>query len=243
MRPRRGLPGTRAIVRTHRPWRNRLLVTTIAVVACIAVASVAFEVGRRSTAGAVHGDGLISANVQLRQQLETLSADRDGLRASVDTAAAQLQMARAAQDSMAQQVKSAEVEIAQLKEDLGFFESLLPAPADTSGIHVRSFRVSRDDPSQAVHYRLLVMQGGSKAFVEQPEFRGELQFTISAIRGGRPLTLTLPQQGERALPAIRLKHYQRIEGDLPVPQDVEVRAISVRVMQGGQVRASQSATL
>jgi hypothetical protein len=41
---------------------------------------------------------------------------------------------------------------------------------------------------------------------------------------------------------VRLTHYQRIEGDLMVPQGAEVRAVMVRIVQNGQVRATQSAT-
>jgi hypothetical protein len=179
----------------------------------------------------------------LQQQLVDITGERDRLRATANTAGAELQMARAAQERLAQQLKTAEADVGQLKEDLGFFESLLPATGDTSGIHVRSFRVALDEAQpRAVHYRLLAMQGGSKAFVEQPDFMGELQFTISAVRDGKPLALTLPQPGDPPLPKVRLTHYQRIEGDLMVPQGAEVRAVMVRIVQNGQVRATQSAT-
>jgi hypothetical protein len=172
-----------------------------------------------------------------------VTAERDRLRVTANTAEAELQMSHAAQERLVQQLKAAEADAVQLNEDLGFFESLLPATGDTSAIHVRSFRVTLDEAqARAVHYRLLAMQGGSKAFVEQSEFRGDLQFTISAIRGGKPLTLTLPQPGAPPLPAVRLTHYQHIEGDLAIPQDAEVRAVSARIVQNGQVRATQSAT-
>lgn len=208
-----------------------------------AVAAWGYYAGRHPADPQAASGDLAVANAALRQQLAEVSAERDTLRATANTAEAQLEMARAAQAGLAQQMKSAEADVVQLKEDLGFFESLLPATGDTSGIHVRSFRVSMEDAQpHAVHYRLLVMQGGSKAFVEQPEFQGELQFTISATKGGKPLTLSLPQSGESPLPTVRLTHYQRIEGDLPIPQDAEVRAVSVRIIQRGQVRATQSAT-
>lgn len=244
LRPRRGLRSARAVVRVHRPWRLWLtaaLVPTLMAVVGIALAIWAYGTGRH--AAEAQPEDLLADNAQLRRQLAEVSVERDGLRISANTAEAQLQMARAAQDGLAQQLKSAETDVAQLKEDLGFFESLLPATGDTSGIHVRSFRVGMDEAQpRAVHYRLLVMQGGSRAFVEQPEFRGELQFTISAIRGGKPLTLSLPQASDARPPAVRLTHYQRIEGDLAIPHDAEVRGVSVRIVKGGQVHATQSAT-
>lgn len=244
LRPRRGLRSASAIVRMHRPWRMRLFITVVcAVLAVGAIAVGAYNAGRQSAKSGFTDIQLPADHAALREQLAEVSAERDGLRQSANTAEAQLQMARAARERMAEQVKSAEAEVAQLKEDLGFFESLLPAAGDTSGIHVRSFRVALDETQpRAMHYRLLVMQGGSKAFVEQPEFKGELQFTISANRQGKPLTLVLPQSGDAPMPAIRLTHYQRIEGDLAIPQDAEVRAVSVRIVQNGQVRANQSAT-
>lgn len=242
LRPSRGLRSARAIVRTHRPWRSWLAMVVIVAVVSGALAAWAYQAGRQAAAPGGVDANLADAHARLQQQLAAVAAERDSLRQSANTAEAQLQMARAAHERMAVQVKSAEAEVAQLKEDLGFFESLLPATGDTSGIHVRSFRVSLDEAQpHAVHYRLLVMQG-SRAFVAQQEFRGELQFTISGNRHGKPLTLTVPQPGNPALPTVRLTHYQRIEGDLPIPPDAEVRAVSVRIVQGGQVRASQSAT-
>ncbi|MCA3184165.1 MAG: DNA-binding protein [Cupriavidus sp.] len=243
LRPRSKPRAGRAIVRTHRPWRAWLLVGVLASVVGAVAGVSGFEVGRHSAAPHGVGADLASAHEELGRRLAEVSAERDSLRQSANTAEAQLQMARTAQAHMAEQVKAAEAEVAQLKEDLGFFESLLPATADTSGIHVRSFRVALDEAQpRALHYRLLVMQGGSKAFVAQPEFRGEVQFTISGNRHGKPLTLVLPQSGDAPLPAVRLTHYQRIEGDLAIPQDAEVRAVSVRIVQNGQVRTTQTAT-
>lgn len=243
LRLRGRLRAGRAIVRTHRPWRNWLVVALLMGVAGAIAGVSAFEAGRRLAPPRDTDAGMAAAHQLLRQQLAEVSAERDSLRQSANTAEAQLQMSRTAQERMAEQVKSAQAEVAQLKEDLGFFESLLPASGDMSGIHVRSFRVALDETQpRALHYRLLIMQGGSKAFVEQPEFKGEVQFTISGNRHGKPLTLMLPQPGDAPLPAIRLKHYQRIEGDLAIPQDAEVRAVSVRIVQNGQVRTSQTAT-
>ncbi|MGO4304813.1 DUF6776 family protein [Cupriavidus sp. RAF12] len=239
LRPRKGLRSSRAMLRGHRSWRTWALSVALLLFVGTCLALWVYTANSRMTGG----QELAAINAQLRTQLAEVTAERDRLRAGADTAEAQLEMAHAAQDQLARQLKTAEAEAGQLKEDLGFFETLLPTSGDTSGIHVRSFRVAMDETRpHAMHYRLLVMQGGSKAFVEQPEFRGELQFIISAIRSGKPLTLTVPQPSDPPLPAVRLTHYQRIEGDLGIPQDAEVRAVSVRVLQNGQVRATQSVT-
>jgi hypothetical protein len=123
-----------------------------------------YEMGRRAAKPAVRRVTDGSEDVaQLQQQLVDITGERDRLRATANTAGAELQMARAAQERLAQQLKTAEADVGQLKEDLGFFESLLPATGDTSGIHVRSFRVALDEAQpRAVHYRLLAMQVGRR---------------------------------------------------------------------------------
>lgn len=255
LRPRRGLRGSRAVIRAHRPWRSWMMGAVLLLAIGAGVAVWAYEAGQRTgqrtgqhrPTGAPEPEAAnvrqpVPAQAELLAQLKAATDERDRLRAGADTAEAELRMARAAQERLAEQLKAAEAETAQLKEDLGFFETLLPATGDTSGVHVRSFRVTRDEARpHALHYRLLVMQGGSRAFVPQPEFQGNLEFTISAMRGGKPATLTVPQAGGPGLPPVKFQHYQRIEGDLPVPQDAEIRSVSVRIVQNGQVRAVQSA--
>ncbi|CAG9169982.1 DUF6776 family protein [Cupriavidus pampae] len=245
LRPRRGLRGSRAVIRAHRSWRSWMMGAVLLLAIGVGLAVWAYDAGQRGTQGPSVGGAVTPEpavqDAELRDALKAVTGERDRLRAGADTAEAELRMARAAQERLAEQLKAAEAESAQLKEDLGFFETLLPATGDTSGVHVRSFRVTRDETQpHALHYRLLVMQGGSRAFVPQPEFQGNLEFTITALRAGKPLTVTAPQSGGPSLPQVRFQHYQRIEGDLAVPPDAEIRAVAVRVVQNGQVRAAQS---
>ena len=239
LRPRRSSLSRRLAVRSHLPWPMRALAAVLVVVVGALVAGWAYDAGRRLTGAA---PDITAENAALRQQVASMAAQRERLQAVANTAEAQLQMARAAQEGLAQQLKAAEGEVAQVKEDLAFFESLLPASGNTSGIHVRSFRVSLDEADALkMHYRLLIMQGGSKAFSSLPEFRGELQLVVSLMRDGNPVTLSLPEAGTSALPGLRLTHYQRIEGAFALPAGAVARAVTVRILQNGQLRATQTA--
>ncbi|WP_029043649.1 MULTISPECIES: DUF6776 family protein [Cupriavidus] len=240
LRPRRAPMSRPLAVRSHRPWPVRVLGGALVAALVAAVAGGAYYAGRRAVGAA--GPDMAAQNRALRGQVAAVSAERDRLQAAANTADAQLQMARGAQRGLAQQLKTAEGEVAQLQEDLAFFESLLPASGNTSGIHVRSFRVSVDEAdTQKMHYRLLVMQGGSKAFSSLPEFRGELQLVASLVRDGQPVTLNLGEDQAGALPDLRLTHYQRIEGTFALPAGAAVQAVTVRILQNGQLRATQTA--
>lgn len=239
LRPRRGALSRPLAVRSHRSWPVRVLGAVLMAILLAAAAGWAYHAGR-GLAGA--GADMKVENRALREQLASMSAQRERLQAVANTAESQLQMARGAQEGLVQQLKAAEGEVALLKEDLAFFESLLPAGGNTSGIHVRSFRVSLDEADTLkMHYRLLVMQGGSKAFSSMPEFRGELQLVVSLMRDGKPVTLNLDEDQAGSLPDLRLTHYQRIEGTFPLPAGAAVRAVTVRILQNGQLRATQTA--
>ncbi|CAG9183536.1 hypothetical protein LMG23992_05016 [Cupriavidus laharis] len=184
----------------------------------------------------------VASQPEVLARLEAVSAERDALRAGASTAESRLRMASAAQERMAQQLRAAQEEAGQLKEDLAFFEALLPADNHKGGIHIRSFRVEAGmADTQRLQYRLLLMQGGARAFAEPAEFRGELEFVVAMVRKGKPATLTVPA-ARQAGTALRVRHYQRLEGELDIPPGADVRHVTVRVMQNGTLRAKQSAT-
>lgn len=145
-------------------------------------------------------------------------------------------VADSAQLALQKQLRAAEAELGQLRADLAFFETMLPA-SGSGGLQVRNLRatVAEGKPG-AIHYRLL-LQG-------TPAPGQALRFVVAGQRGGKPATLTLPpapvpaaaSAGSPALRALR-----RVEGELPLPADMQPRHITVEVMQGAQVAASQRA--
>ncbi|GGP21657.1 hypothetical protein GCM10010970_21570 [Silvimonas iriomotensis] len=116
----------------------------------------------------------------------------------------QLQMADAARTALAGDLSSAQQELASSRERLAFFETLLTA---NDRAHQVSFASCEFEPGEQNkwHYRLTVVQGVDRA----PEFDGVLN--ISATSKARPARIEFAQQ------TVRIKHYQRIEGDVTVP--------------------------
>jgi hypothetical protein len=246
LRRRKALLSSRISVRAQLPWPLRVLLAALLLGAAAAVAVWAYDAGRRLTG--THAGDLKAENQVLREKLAEATQARDQLSGTANTVEAQLQMERTAQQRLAEQVKALEADNSQLKEDLAFFESLLPAPNNASGIQIRGFRVSADDKDpRRVTYHVLLMQGGGKAFAPLPEFRGGLQLVVSLVQAGKPATITLPdaqRAAEAAVPSdLRFTHYQRIEGVFTIPTDAVVKSVLVRVVQNGQIRASQSAVL
>ncbi|GIZ52893.1 hypothetical protein NCCP691_29070 [Noviherbaspirillum aridicola] len=180
------------------------------------------------------------APAELREQLDALTAERDKLSTLANAAESQLNMEKAAQKQLAAQLKTLETENARLKEDLAFFESLLPNAAGPQGVAIRRLKVDHIAPNQ-LRYRVLIMQGGAASQL----FSGNLQLLVSTVQEGRNAMMTFPDRSpaEQQKYALSFRHYQRVEGVITLPEGVTARSVQARVLEKGQLRAQLSANL
>ncbi len=244
-------------VRTQLPWRVKavLFLALVSIVSLIVTAALVTYHYSRTPAPDSAGAALASAAEveQVRADVKQALAERDNKAALAAQFASQLQIDRAAQEQMQVQLKALENENARLKEDLAFFESLLPTPANAKGVVIRSFRLQplkepdhdkrpgQESEKQALRYRLLIQQSGRP----EKDFVGAVSLTVSLQQGGRPWVLQLP---DAALPEagptpLSFRHYQRVEGVFELPDDAVVRSVQVKIQSNGEVRAQQTFTM
>ncbi len=221
------------------PWSRP---KRIAVVACLMLFSAAGGILLFEQSRAFAGVDLKDARRQLidyRDEVERLTAERDRLSASANAAESELNIERAAQRQLASQVKALEAENAHLKEDLAFFDSLLPYTSGQQGIAIRRLKIDQVAPDQ-LRYRVLVMQGG-----KGEHFTGVLQLVISIVQDGKSAMMVFPEEGAKEPGRFKLgfRHYQRLEGVLTLPEGVSATAVSARVLDNGQVRTQTSVNL
>lgn len=177
--------------------------------------------------------------VRYREEVDRLTSERDRLSATVHAAESELNIERAAQRQLALQVQTLASENAHLKEDLAFFDSLLPNTASPQGIAIRRLKIDQIAPNQ-LRYRLLVMQGGNGK-----HFSGVLQLAVSAVQDGKSAMMVFPEEGATEPGRFKLgfRHYQRLEGVLSLPDGMAATAVSARVLENGQIRAQTSVNL
>ena len=249
-------------VRSELPWRIKavLLVAAMVLIALIVGASlIAYSYSRTSTPSDA---GPLTAEVeQIRADAKQAIAERGARLALVARLENQQRVDRAAAEQVQAQLRALENENARLKEDLSFFESLLPTPANAKGVVIRSFRLQalnvaerenvrtpgsasdrkgREAP-QALRYRLLVQQSGRP----ERDFVGAVSLTVSLQQGGRPWILqlpdaTIPDAGPQPL---AFRHYQRVEGTFELPEGAVVRSVLVKIQSNGEVRTQQTFTM
>jgi hypothetical protein len=228
----------RMTIKNHLPWPLRAVFIAIVVGLGGAIAMWTYDLGRSFTG---FNPGAAKEHlVRLQKQVDEISAERDRFLTTVNAAESQLNIERSVQTQLARQIRALESENVKLKEDLAFFESLLPTDTGPQGVTIRRFKAEFIEPNQ-LKYRLLLMHGGK---VDR-DFVGNLQFAVTVVHGDKSAMMIFPKPDAAGAEKFKLafRHYQRAEGVLSLPEGASVKAVQVRVLEKGQIRAQQSATL
>jgi len=233
LRRRLSISSPRMTVRSHMPWPLRWAVAAVALGFSGALALWAFEVGK-GLAGLGHGRDQSESLQVVRRELEDIKSDRERAQSVANSADSLLKAERATQARLAEQVKALELENQSLKDDLGFFERLLPASGE--GLSVRGLQVDLPAPGQ-LRYQLLVMQQGSRTM---PEFRGRYEVSLSGLMDSKPWVMSMPVVSK----PVQLRQYQRLDGMAEYPSTAVVKQVQVRVLDDqGRVQTTQSLKL
>lgn len=242
LRRRLSIAAPTMMIRQRLPWPVRLLANILLVVIGFSIVFWVYDMGSSFTGA--NGKNLKDQIVTLSEQVRELHKERDALATKVNEAESQLNIARATSDQLVDQLRTVEGDNVRLKEDLAFFESLLPTNIGAQGITIQRLKVDMVAPNQ-LRYRLLVLQGGRGR--QQQMFDGNLQISATVSQNGRSSVMHFPE-GILAAPEgnkykLSFKYYQRVEGILTVPEGSTVKAVQAKVLANGQVRAQESANM
>lgn len=230
LRRRLTISAPRVAIRSALPWPVRWLALAVVFGFCAAVALWAFEFGK-----SIAGLDTVSREevMKLRAELTRLRDEGREQQTVVNSAQSLLVAERAAKESLMAQVKQLEADNRTLREDLGFFEKLIPA-AKTEGLAIRSLQAEVLAGLQ-LRWQVLVIQAARNA----PEFNGRLELVLAGTQDGQPWTQTQPPQGQ----PVQVKQYRRMEGVLDLPPNAVVKTVTARVLEGTTVRTAQTMAL
>ena len=129
LRRRLTISAPRMAVRSAMPWPLRWVVVAIVLGFCAAIGLWAFEFGK-DIAG-LDKDAKEEL-VKLRDEAKRLREERDKAQSVANTSGSLLTAERAAQEKLATQIRQLEADNRSLRDDLGFFEKLIPSPGAES---------------------------------------------------------------------------------------------------------------
>ena len=237
LRRRLTISAPRMAVRSALPWPFRWAMLAIVLGFCAAIGLWAFEFGK-DIAGLEKGskDELMQLRANaaaLQAEMATLKAERDKAQSIANTADTLVTAEKASQEKLVAQVKQLEADNRTLRDDLGFFEKLIPS-GGTEGVAIRGLQAELISPT-TLKWQTLVMQAGRNT----QEFAGRLEITLVGTANGKAWTASSP---DGAIP-VKLKQYGRLEGEFQLPPQTVVKSVSARVLEGSAVRATQTLKL
>ena len=239
LRQRFGISAPRLAIRTHVAWYWRALAWVAILSLSLALAVWMFDVGRRI--GGFDSNASAREIQVLRDHLMELDAELTKLRALAGSGESNLQIERAAQRQLSRQAKALELENAALREDLAFFEGLVPASESSGdgGVRIDNFRILPGGSVGEYRYRMLVVNNGDR---QAKDLRGSLQLAVRVEQDGKSAMITLPSATESNPQRFRfeIKRFHRLEGGFSVPTGAVVREVEARLLQDGVVRARQT---
>jgi hypothetical protein len=230
LRRRLTISAPRMAVRSAMPWPLRWAGVAIVLGFCGAISLWAFEFGK-NIAG-LDTDAKEEL-VQLRTEVAHLREQRDKAQSAYNSSASMITAEKAAQERMAAQLRSLQAENRALRDDLGFFEKLIPTTG--AGVAIRSLQAEVLGGTQ-LKWQVLVMQPVRNA----PQFRGKLEMSVSGTLDGKPWMLELTGEGAQPL---EFRQYRRVEGMVDLPPRAVVKNVSAKVTEGAATRAVQSIKL
>ena len=214
-------------VRSALPWPVRWMVGAVVLGFSAAIGLWAFEFGK----GIAGLDTNTKEELKLLQtEVAQLRLDREKAQTIANTSGSLLTAEKAAQEKMATQLKQLESDNRLLRDDLGFFEKLIPA-GGADGITIRGLQAELLSASQ-LKWQVLVLQPVKNA----PDFKGKMEVTFNGMLAGKPWTTTLPG----GLQDLQFKQYRRIEGVLDLPPQAVVKTVTAKVIEGNATRSVQT---
>jgi hypothetical protein len=220
----------RAAVRSPLPWylRGAALVFAVALAAALSWWTYSLGQEHRDAAAETAADQGVRES---QEESAKLKLENIELRQQLAQAERQVDIERSTYGELAKQVKSLASENASLKEDLAFFQTVMPPPKADQPLSVNRFVIEKQLLPGEYGYRLLLLNMAPFA----GEFAGSFQLVVELMQNGRREEVAFPGADARGSVEFRLrfKSYQRLEGLFKVPEDAQVRRVQIRVFEEG----------
>jgi len=220
-------------IRSSLPWPIKWVLAALVLGFCAAIALWAFEFGK-DLAGIDQGEKEQLAKLQV--EVTKLREERDKAQSVANVSGSLLTTERATQEKLTQSLKQLEQDNQRLRDDLGFFERLIPTTA-TEPMAIRGLQAEVLVTNQ-LKWQVLILQSNKNPH----EFQGKLELVVSGTLQGKPWTASLPDGPK----PFEVKQYRRLDGLLDLPPQVIIKTIIVKVMdnsKSGLVKATQTLKL
>lgn len=229
-RRRFGIAAPRVTVRTHIPWP---WMVAAGLLLMGLVASLSWMFAQRGEVAS-----LANERQRLEERVVELQKSLDELRHAAETGQQAVQLEKTSQKRLMARVGALESENSALKEEIAFFERLVPAAAGDAAVRVERLWVSPEGEAGRYRYRLLARFSPGKG-VNRFVGRLELRLAVRTPEGDRELVWP-NESAPAAEGAVEVRSFLRKEGSFNVPAGSRLKRVEARLLDGGVVKASKN---
>ena len=211
-----GFPATR---------RARLVLPTLTLVFALGLGLSCFWLGKQT------GGQTQRLNLEFESALAQNKTDLATVHTTLDAAYGQLAVEKSTRWGLEAALQQAQTELGRARDQLAFFEQLLPAGPD-GAVSIRAFELEQQ--GSALQYQVLLTRNASDGAV----FDGLLRFASKGVKEGRTVHLTL-EPGQ----TLNFDQFRRSTGLLRLPAGFVPESVTLDVLRAGKVHASHTVAL
>lgn len=226
IRSRVGIRSQKVAIRQHVPWYVKF--GSIGLMMGVAAAAAWWFIDNSYRITGFNRD-------EAKQQIESLTAEKNKLQASFDTLKtqlndheSQLKVEKASQAELSKNLAQLQDENASLKEDLGFLRNIMSTAKASEGLTISNLKVESDALPNEYRYRMLVTQGGQRKL----DFKGKVQIIAKVQQGAQQIALSFPTDSElrAAGGELDFRYYQKVDGRFKIPEGTQLKNVQIRVL-------------
>ncbi|MDZ7805174.1 DUF6776 family protein [Thiohalophilus sp.] len=226
------------VVKPHHPWKTRAL-WALAVLLMLAGGYTLFDYGRY-LAG-YDSDEASRVKKELLQVKKRLEGEIDTLRQEKALLQRARQIERQAYDDLDGTIKNLQSEILELKEELAFYRGIVSPREASTGLQLQKFSLEPGGSDRRLRYRVVLTQVlGNDRLAS-----GRVQLELEGLQESESKSLTLKDVTENSVNELnyRFKYFQKLEGDIRLPDNFSLLRATLRILPRGSARNSIEKTI
>ena len=213
------------VVREHSPWKQRILIIALLVVAIVS-GYVLYLYGLSRA-----GHDFASLNVErdeLRNAISSLEKELANQRDQTVVLKRSSEIDKQGYKEVDESLRSLQSEILELKEEVAFYRSIVAPRESAKGLRIQRFKIEPNREQYSFRYKLVLTQVIKHSRIT----RGDITLSIEGLQDGvqRVLSLKEVEPGKQNKLSFRFKYFQNFEGDMILPKDFVPSRVLLKVV-------------
>ncbi len=222
------------IVKSHQPWRRAMVIA--AWMGGLLLALAFYELGQYRAG--YHRFEAAAEQEKLQVKVEELARTNAGLSEQVTILERTQAIDGETYQVVRNDLKTLQEEILELREEVEFYRGIVSPSERQAGLNIQTFKLEPAVEEGLYHFELVMSQ-----VLKNDRFvKGVVKLHLQGVQGGEPQTLDFRDitPNDSIGRDFRFRYFQRMEGDIRLPENFLPRNVIVEMAPQGRKAISKS---